>query len=232
MYGEDLAHVHEAGFADVAQAAARELLARLPRPARVVDLGCGGGTLAAELARHGCAVWGVDASADMVALARRKAPRAAFDVADALAVRLPPCDAVTLVGEVLNYALADRPLAAADSLFTRAHAALRPGGLLLFDVASTAKAPADYVADRAGKGWRVRAHVVAQGDRLERTIDTWRDGDGGERHTREMHRQRLLAPDWVEGRLAAAGFTVEQLGGYDDLPFEDGWDSYAATRPE
>ena len=231
-YGEDLAFVHETGFADVAQAAARELDARLPRPWRVADLGCGGGTLARALGARGHAVWGVDASPAMVALARRAAPRATFEVADALAVRLPPCDAVTLVGEVLNYALADRPLAAADSLFTRAHAALRPGGVLLFDVATTAKAPCNYVAQRAGAGWRVEAHVVASGNRLQRSITTWRTVDGAERRSHEVHRQRLLASDWVEERLEAAGFTVEALGGYDDLPFEEGWDAFAATKPQ
>jgi hypothetical protein len=40
-YGEDLAAVHAAGFTTVAVAAARELLGRLPGPARVVELGAG-----------------------------------------------------------------------------------------------------------------------------------------------------------------------------------------------
>lgn len=230
-YGTDLAFVHETGFADVARAAARELLARVPAPARVADLGCGGGTLAEALVRRGCTVWGVDTSPAMVALARRRVPRASFDVADALAVRLPACDAITLVGEILNYALAERSLVAADGFFTRAYAALRPGGVLLLDVATTGKAPSDYVADRSGKGWRVQAHVRAEGDRLERTIDTWRTQDGVEGHTREVHHQRLLRSDWMEERLEAAGFSVEAIGGYDDFPFEEGWDAFAATRP-
>lgn len=45
---------------------------------RVVDLGCGDGTIAATLVREGLAVTGVDPSADMLARARQTAPAARF----------------------------------------------------------------------------------------------------------------------------------------------------------
>jgi ubiquinone/menaquinone biosynthesis C-methylase UbiE len=53
---------------------------------RVVDVGCGTGTVAANLAAHGAEVIGVDPSAAMLAVARERHPHIAFmeGVADAL----------------------------------------------------------------------------------------------------------------------------------------------------
>jgi ubiquinone/menaquinone biosynthesis C-methylase UbiE len=45
---------------------------------RVLDVGCGTGQLAAALVERGARVWGVDPTPEMLALARRAAPRAGF----------------------------------------------------------------------------------------------------------------------------------------------------------
>ncbi|HEX2674750.1 MAG TPA: methyltransferase domain-containing protein, partial [Polyangiaceae bacterium] len=49
---------------------------------RILDLGCGTGTLTAEIARQGAQVTGVDRSREMIASAREKYSDLAFDVAD------------------------------------------------------------------------------------------------------------------------------------------------------
>jgi trans-aconitate methyltransferase len=49
---------------------------------RILDLGCGTGTLTAEIARHGAAVTGVDRSPKMIASAREKYTELRFDVVD------------------------------------------------------------------------------------------------------------------------------------------------------
>ena len=59
------------------------VLRHLPRHARILDLCCGTGQLAAELTRGGYAVTGVDISASMIEIARTNAPDAAFHVGDA-----------------------------------------------------------------------------------------------------------------------------------------------------
>jgi SAM-dependent methyltransferase len=228
-YGDDLAHVHEAGFSDVAEAAAR-MVAELAPPGRVVDLGCGGGTLLASLSRQGYEPWGLDQSPAMIALARKRLPAAHLEVGDILTAALPLCRAVTAIGEVLNFALADRAQDALPPFFARARAALPPGGLLLFDIATTEKAAGERQVTRTGRGWRVEARVAVAGDRLTRTIDTWRTVHGVERHSRETHRQRLLETATVVRQLEAAGFTAEVLGGYDDYGFQEGWDGLLA-RP-
>ena len=69
----------------VTREAWRVLLRRvLPDPpARVVDLGCGTGTLSVLLAEEGYDVTGVDVSPEMLARARRKAPGVQFLEGDA-----------------------------------------------------------------------------------------------------------------------------------------------------
>ena len=51
-----------------------------PHDLRALDLGCGGGLLAEELARLGCAVTGVDPSAPSIAVARAHAARAGLPI--------------------------------------------------------------------------------------------------------------------------------------------------------
>ncbi len=47
------------------------------RGRRVLDVGCGTGRLAAALAeRHGCKVWGVDPSPEMIEVASERVPKA------------------------------------------------------------------------------------------------------------------------------------------------------------
>ena len=55
------------------------------RGRRVLDIGCGTGSVAADLAeRHGCTVWGIDPSPEMLEVARGKAgPRVRFKQARA-----------------------------------------------------------------------------------------------------------------------------------------------------
>src|SRR5262245_43033983 len=107
MYSTDLAHVHHTGFNhfadDVAPHIARILSRAGPQAGRIVELGCGGGTLARHLSDHGYDVRGFDISAAMIRLARREAPQARFGVASLTDVRIPPCDAVIAIGEVVTY---------------------------------------------------------------------------------------------------------------------------------
>lgn len=53
---------------------------------RILDLGCGTGTLTAQIARQGARVTGVDRSPDMIASAREKYAGLDFDVADGQAL--------------------------------------------------------------------------------------------------------------------------------------------------
>lgn len=74
-----------AGF--VSALASDLLLWLQPRPGEaILDLGCGTGTLTAEIARRGARVTGVDQSAAMIETAREKYAELAFEVVDGQAL--------------------------------------------------------------------------------------------------------------------------------------------------
>jgi trans-aconitate 2-methyltransferase len=94
-----------------------------PRPGeRILDLGCGAGQLTAQIADAGAEVLGLDASAEMIAEARRLYPQLAFEIADAARFEVDsPFDAV-FSNAVLHWV---KP---PEQAIERIAAALRPGG--------------------------------------------------------------------------------------------------------
>ncbi len=95
---------------------------------RVLDLGCGNGSMSAAIGQHGFTVTGMDHSASGVAAARRNFPAFRFEQQD-LAEPLPDehaqaYDAVVST-EVIEHMLLPR------RLVDNALQALRPGGLLI-----------------------------------------------------------------------------------------------------
>jgi ubiquinone/menaquinone biosynthesis C-methylase UbiE len=99
---------------DVRLVAAIVDAAELTPGARVLDVGCGTGSLVEELDRRGLRAAGVDQSAEMLQVARRKNPRAV--VKQAAAERLPFKDGwFDRVLFVLSAHLVDRPRAFAEA---------------------------------------------------------------------------------------------------------------------
>ena len=102
-YGTDLAHIHDDGFGDFARSATPGLLsilrARGIDRGHVVDLGCGSGIWAGALIEHGYDVYGIDLSPAMIRICKARVPEGRFRAASLLSADLPPCDAVTSIGE-------------------------------------------------------------------------------------------------------------------------------------
>lgn len=117
---------------ELLRALGKLFLPRLPEGARLLDLCCGSGRVAAELEARGFRVTGLDLSEEMLRLARRRAPAAEFQRADARTFRLPPVfDAALSTFDSLNHILSLKELAA---VFRNVRRALKPGGLFFFDV--------------------------------------------------------------------------------------------------
>lgn len=219
FYGADQAAIHDERFGDLATDAAALVLGDLGRAGlrtgTVVDLGCGSGILARALSDAGYAVRGVDLSPAMVDLASRRAPLADLRVGSLLDAELPPCVAVTAVGEALNYAT--DPRVGVDELArlaVRVHDALVAGGVFVFDVAMPGRHGPDRVREvfHDHDRWvlRMRAEERADGT-LERDITIFRDAnaDGCFRRSDERHVLRLYRREGVIRVLTAAGFEVE-----------------------
>jgi SAM-dependent methyltransferase len=110
----------------------RVWLARVPKRSHILDVCCGTGYLAGLLLSRGHSVTGIDCSSVMIEYARQNQPTAQFQVADATDFKLPShFDAAVSTFDSLNHILALRDL---QSVFRNIAAALKPGGLLAFDI--------------------------------------------------------------------------------------------------
>ncbi len=238
-YGTDLAYIHDAGHSGYILGAAPGLLRLLERngirSGLVVDLGCGSGRWARELHRAGYEVFGVDQSPAMIRLARRIAPAAKFKVASLLSFPLPACDAITSIGECLNYCF-DRSnsRSALVRLFRRAYRALRPGGVLICDFAGPGRRPrgAPAIYWSAGRDWAVMSRTEALPDgRLRRRITSFRKAGALYRRSEEAHDLRLWQAAALASDLARCGFEVRILKGYGRFRFPRGIEGLIAAKP-
>jgi SAM-dependent methyltransferase len=171
----------------------------------VLDVCCGTGLLAAELAARGYRVVGVDASAEMLELART---RADTDFHQAWLPDLPVTgtfDAAVSTFDGLNY------LTPADFRLTLENIArlVRPGGWLVFDLhtdamlAFTAANPV-VAGEQAGNRFVLTSDVDQAARTCDTTIEVLESSDG-EPFT-ETHRQYFHAAEDVVAALGAAGF--------------------------
>jgi SAM-dependent methyltransferase len=181
FYAEDLAYIHDAGFLDFARRAAPAVLRTLQRwcapGGRVVEIGCGSGGLTKKLADAGYDVLGVDLSAAMIRLARRKVPTVKFRVASWYDFAPPACDAIVAVGECLSYrsATPTRHEAALRLFVRRAGRALRPGGVLLFDFLEPSPGcPALRTVHACGDDWAILVNVREDRAAITREITSIR----------------------------------------------------------
>ena len=221
IYQNDLAYIHHAGFGDFARRTSPELIRILKqagiRGGVLVDLACGSGIWAAHAQRAGFQVFSVDGSPAMIRLARANAPKARFKCSSLYDVDLPCCDAITVLGEGLNYLSAKGgPGPSLDKFFKKAAHALRPGGLFLFDVMVGGGPAMNSRFWKEGSDWAVLTEVSepVRNRLLRRRMVTFRKAGSGWRRSEETHRVRLLNPAKILKALRRAGFAVRMSPRY------------------
>jgi SAM-dependent methyltransferase len=238
IYAEDFAYIHHTGFGSFAERSAPELLSVLRHlgihAGFVVDLGCGSGIWAQARLAAGYRVLAVDCAPAMIELARRRAPAADFVTASAYSVDLPPCVAVTAIGEGLTYIAPEDPGEVLPPFLGRIFEALLPGGVLVFDlVVRSETGPTRYRVRRSGVDWNVDVEVVEIPEQsiLTRQITMTRRLDGGERRSSEVHRVRTFHAAEVERWLQSVGFEIERLAGYGKMPLPPQRVAFLARKP-
>jgi len=237
-YNRDLAYIHNVGFRSFAKRSAPGLLGILRRngicSGLVVDLGCGGGLWARQLADAGYGVLGIDLSPHMIALARRQVPEGTFRTASFLDGNLPPCAAITSLGECLNYLFDQRNgRSSLRRLFREAHQALLSGGLLIFDVAEPGRARGSHRRFWEGGDWAclVEFEHDPRRNRLTRQITTFRKVGPHYRRAEETHVQQLYEGSQLAEDLREIGFRVRTVRGYGKLRFLKGQVGLIARKP-
>jgi SAM-dependent methyltransferase len=250
-YLEDLAFIHDDAFGHIATGAAKTIAAKLTErglnQGLIVELACGSGISSTLLASAGYDIHGFDISPQMIELAEariaelpepplafppNRKPETSFEVASLYDVEIPPCIAVTGIGEAFNY-LFD-PRASFESMIEvckKAHQALIPGGILMFDFAQPGRAlPRLEHHVWRGEGWEVTSETIESPPtrRLERRIVTNRAG----RQAEELHELALYDHEETYAALKAIGFAPLTLASYaEDYRFGAGHGAFLAVKP-
>ena len=188
---------------------------------RVLDVGCGTGKSFEPLLERGYEIMACDLSPAMVAAAREKAEGRGVHVFVADMTRLPELPAVdwvTCLDDAVNYLLGDDDLAMALSGMRRA---LRPGGLVTFDVNTLRTYRSDFASEywHDGSGaficFRGSAGAsFAPGGVAEAVFESFVPvGDGCWRRMTSRHVQRHHPRAAVEAACERAGLELVTIRG-------------------
>jgi SAM-dependent methyltransferase len=197
------------------------LLSKLPAGARILDLCCGTGQLAAVLSECGYQVTGVDGSPEMLCYARENAPHVEFIASDARTFKpVEHYHAVVSVFDSLNHLMTLEEL---TIVFKNVYGGLLPGGMFVFDL----NMEAAYLANWRGSFSIVEAdHAIAarsgyDENQKEGYIDftLFKLEDGWQRSDVRLT-QRCYPQESIEAALKDAGFVdVQSYDAENDLDF-------------
>ena len=228
FYGTDVSYIHDRGFSRFVDGCCAGLLQLVQQNGitrgRIVDLGCGGGISTEALAAAGFETLGIDQSAAMIKLARQRLPQGKFRRASLEDQPLPECQAITALGETLNYTRSVHPARRLSQFFARAHRALTPNGLLIFDIREPLNR-GELASDQQwqGKDWAclVRQELTRRGRTLTRHVTSFRQLGKLYRREDEIHVQHLYSKSELVASLRARGFRVHTRRSYGTYRLHD-----------
>lgn len=180
-----------------------------------LDLACGSGQHLLALQAHGFAPHGLDNSAEMLALAAQRCPSATLQLCDLAAFDANArYDFITCFLYSLHYS---HPRSALAETLRRSHAALKPGGVLLFNavdargirnVAGITSSSRDGEAElQFRSGW----HYAGTGEVLDLHLQITRSTPGGIQRWQDHHVMTALDFPCLQTLLQDCGFEVTML---------------------
>ena len=129
LYNRSEAHLALQGLMPLLE---KLLLPHVPDSGQILDLCCGTGQVSQQLILRGYQVTGLDGSEKMLHYARENAPQVRFVLDDARSFTFPSSfDATICTDSSLNHIMSLEDL---KSVFQNVYAALKDGGLFLFDL--------------------------------------------------------------------------------------------------
>jgi hypothetical protein len=168
----------------------------------------------------------------MVRLARAVAPAATFRVGSLATTPIPDCDAIVSVGEVVTYVRGGLP--ALRAFFRRSFAALRPGGVLVFDFIASARGRTYPPKTLTGRGWRIAVSATFDPSTriLTRQMTTTRTVGGRTRRSRETHHVRVYDCAVLVAALRRCGFAVATARALGRVRLLPGDVAVIASKPQ
>ncbi|HEY9704707.1 MAG TPA: class I SAM-dependent methyltransferase [Allocoleopsis sp.] len=238
MYKEDLAYIHDVGFGDFAIKSAPGLLTILKAKGidkgLIIDLACGSGIWAKILTDSGYEVLGIDISESMLNLANKKAPLAQFQCGSLFRLNLPLCDAITCMGEGINYQFDHHRDDDIKQLFQRIYESLKPGGVFIFDIIEpgyiTGNNPQKIYF--TGEDWDILLQTEENKNTqvLTRKIIIFRKVGELYRRSEETHSVKLYKSRFIAEKLRKVGFKVKIMRGYGELRFRKAKVGFMAVK--
>ncbi len=191
-------------------------------PSLLIDVACGTGSLAIELAKRGYRLNGADVCDEMLDIARAKVLDGGYDIGlyhrSFLELEgLGRHDCAVSLYDSVNYLMSIEQV---GEMFDNVHGILHPGGLYIFDVCTETNSIRHFRDMRErerGNGFSYTRHsYYKEGVQFNDFKLTF---DEPKRVIRELHQQRIY-PLWeIEQAIEASPFNLEAA--YDGFSFND-----------
>ncbi|MCD8159419.1 MAG: class I SAM-dependent methyltransferase, partial [Clostridiales bacterium] len=209
---------------------------------RVLDLGCGTGTMSILLKKGGFDVSGIDISEDMLAVAAEKAEEENTDIffscQDMRSFEvLKPFDAVISLCDCMNYVTEGEDLKKA---LKSCRKALNDGGILIFDINSAYKLKEVLGCDSFCEANEDSAFTCENYFDEETGINEYyvniftEDENGKYDRFEELHREKAYSEEEIETLLKEAGFELLEKADAESLekPYEKSERIYFICRKQ
>jgi len=186
---------------------------------RILDAGCGTGSVLLPLAERKYQMFGIDKSADMLAVCQDKLLgkniSAILMEMDIRQIRLPEkVDAVVCLCDTLNYLTKEKDL---EQCFNGAYRGLNPGGSFIFDM-HTPHYYEDILADNQWVQYEDDVVLIWENDFSKRPIMNIaltffvKQNNGLFRKHVEEHQQKCYQVETVKELVERAGFMLRYMG--------------------